>query len=128
MGLDKRVVFLEGVSDEELALLYNRAVLFAFPSLYEGFGLPPVEAMACGTPVVSSNAASLPEILGDAAFLVEPHDVGEWCAGLRQLLTGEEVRLALREKGRIRSQTFSGERQARETVAIYQHAVREQRG
>jgi len=74
LGLQNRTVFLEDVSDEELRILYSAASLFVFPSFYEGFGLPPLEAMACGTPVVASNTSSLPEVLGTAALLVDPRD------------------------------------------------------
>ena len=74
LGIANRVRFLDNIYDQELVLLYNAASLFAFPSLYEGFGLPLLEAMACGTPIIAANNSSIPEVVGDAALLIETKD------------------------------------------------------
>src|SRR5207244_2577183 len=93
------VVFLGRVPDAERDALLHRAVALVYPSLFEGFGLPPVEAMAAGTPVLASNVTSLPEVLGDAALLVDPRNVGAITEGLIHLATNPALRLDLREKG-----------------------------
>ena len=85
--LHKHVRFLGYLPDDTLAVLYRLAAVFVFPSLYEGFGLPPLEAMASGTPVVTSNVSSLPEVTGDAAVLVDPYDVDSIVDGMRRVLT-----------------------------------------
>jgi len=93
---------------------------FVFPSLEEGFGLPALEAMACGTPVVTSNLSSLPEVVGDAALLVNPFDVQEIANGIKRLLTDEQLKEALITKGFQRVKKFSWENTAKETLKIYQ--------
>ena len=120
MGLTDAVLFYEHVSDQDLAIFYNLAELFVFPSLYEGFGLPPLEAMACGTPVVCSNAASLPEVVGDAAIMVDPYDVEGLAEAMRQVLMDAELREELRRRGLKQARQFTWERTARETLAVYQ--------
>lgn len=105
--LDKYVRFLGFQSFETLAAVYRLARAFAFPSLYEGFGLPPLEAMACGTPVVTSNVSSLPEVAGGAALLVDPYDPDSIAAGLVRAVSDEETRAALIAKGRARARDFS---------------------
>lgn len=107
------------VEDGDLPALYHLADLFAYPSLYEGFGIPPLEAMAAGTPVVASNAAAIPEVLGDAALLVDPTDEDALAEGLRRALLSEGTRRELRERGRARAATFTWERTVRETLAVY---------
>jgi glycosyltransferase involved in cell wall biosynthesis len=111
------------VPDEDQALWYSSATVFAFPSRYEGFGLPLLEAMACGAPVVSSSASSLPEVVGDAGLLVDPSDVGGLSSALRQLLEDEPRRQALAMAGRARAQTFSWRRMASETVQVYREVL-----
>jgi glycosyltransferase involved in cell wall biosynthesis len=101
-------------------LLYAAATLFAFPSRYEGFGLPPLEAMACGTPVVASDASSLPEVLGDAALLVAPDDQAGWTAALWRGLADPTLRAVLRRRGLARAARFSYVHTARATMAIYE--------
>jgi glycosyltransferase involved in cell wall biosynthesis len=124
LGLESEVVFREGISDEELARWYSGAACFVLPSLYEGFGLPPVEAMACGCPVVVSTAGSLPEIAGGAALLVEPCDAGALPDAVRRTVTEAATRKELIDRGLRRAAEFSWERTARETLAVYA-AVRE---
>jgi glycosyltransferase involved in cell wall biosynthesis len=117
--LHKHVRFLGYLPDETLAILYRLAAVFAFPSLYEGFGLPPLEAMASGTPVVTSNVSSLPEVAGDAAVLVDPTDTGAIVEGLRRVLTDPALAAELRAKGLERAREFSWERSVSRTCAVY---------
>lgn len=114
------VQFLGRVDDDALARLYAHATAFVYPSLYEGFGLPPLEAMGYGTPVVASDRTSVPEVVGDAGITVDPTDVGALADALERVLSSEEVRECLRERGRQRFQEFSWERTARETLAMYE--------
>ncbi|NIO70471.1 MAG: glycosyltransferase, partial [Anaerolineae bacterium] len=99
--------------------LYSLAELFVYPSLYEGFGLPVLEAMACGTPVVCSNAASLPEVAGEAALLVPPGDAGRLVAAMRFALTDTGVRARLVAAGLTQARRFTWEEAARRTVEVY---------
>jgi glycosyltransferase involved in cell wall biosynthesis len=110
MGVRPDVRFFGFVPDRTLAALYRLASVFAFPSLYEGFGLPPLEAMACGTPVVTSRISSLPEVVGDAAVLVDPYSVEDIAEGLARVLGDREVRDRLVERGLLRVKSFSWER------------------
>ncbi len=117
------VVFVGFVPDEDLPALYSAADVFAFPSFYEGFGLPPLEAMACGTPVVVSDAASLPEVVGDAGLTVPPEDVDRLAEALAQLVTDEQQRARLREAGLARAATFTWERAAERMLAVYKQVA-----
>ena len=121
--LHKHVRFLGYLPDETLAILYRLAAVFVFPSLYEGFGLPPLEAMASGTPVVTSNVSSLPEVAGGAAVLVDPYDVGSIVAGVRLVLTNPAVANELRANGIERSREFSWERSVARTRDLYQEVA-----
>jgi len=121
--LHKHVRFLGYLPEETLAVMYRLAGLFVFPSLYEGFGLPPLEAMASGTPVVTSNVSSLPEVAGDAAILVDPHSPHAIADGIHRLLTDEELRRDLRLKGLARARQFSWEEAVRRVRAIYQEVA-----
>jgi len=122
-GLEDQVRNLGYVPQAELAALYQMATVFAFPSLYEGFGLPPLEAMACGTAVLTSRGSSLEEICGSAAHLVDPYDVADISAGLRTLLADDAYRDDLAARGRRREQQFSWSETARATAALYQQVV-----
>ncbi|MDD3824677.1 MAG: glycosyltransferase family 1 protein [Anaerolineae bacterium] len=123
--LDSRVHFVGRVSSEELLYLYNAAELLAHPAFYEGFGLPPLEAMACGLPVVVSNVASLPEVVGDAGLLIDPHDVDELTVNIWRVLNDDQLREEMREKGLRQAQRFSWDRAARETKEIYRLVIKE---
>jgi glycosyltransferase involved in cell wall biosynthesis len=121
--LHKHVRFLGYVSDETLAILYRLAEVFVFPSIYEGFGLPPLEAMASGTPVVTSNVSSLPEVTGDAAVLVNPHDTSSIVAGMRRVLSDPAFANQLRLKGPVRAREFSWERSVAKTHDLYRRVA-----
>ena len=119
-GLEKRTVVSEGsLSRREVNSLYSAAEAFVFPSLYEGFGLPVLEAMACGTPVITSNCSALPESAGDAAILVDPHDHDALAAAIRRLLDDEGLREELRVLGRERASRFTWAATARRTWSVY---------
>jgi len=118
-----RIVFLDYVPHQDLPHLYSEAALFVFPSLYEGFGLPPLEAMACGCPVIASNAASVPEVCGDAAYYVDPYDVESIAEGMRKVLTDEALRRNLIEKGLERAKLFSWEKSAKEHLKVFEEVL-----
>ena len=126
-GLERRVVFTGYVPEADLPALYSAADLFVFPSLYEGFGLPPLEAMACGTPVVCSNSSSLPEVVGDAAVTVDPYDVEALAQAMHRVLSDANLRDELRAKGLARTAQFTWERTARETWRVYEKVLGEGR-
>ncbi len=118
-GVRQDVRFFGFVPDRTLAALYRMASVFAFPSLYEGFGLPPLEAMACGTPVVTSRISSLPEVVGDAAVLVDPHSVDDIAAGIERVLCDDAFRADLVARGRARVSLFSWDRSVKAIHAGY---------
>jgi glycosyltransferase involved in cell wall biosynthesis len=120
----KNIRFLTDVSDEDLVFLYNSATLFVFPSRYEGFGLPLLEAMACGAPVVAADNSSIPEIAGNAALLVPTEDADEWTRTIARVLTDAALRSDLRQKGSARATQFSWTRCAQETLEVYEEAAR----
>ena len=109
---------------QDLPAWYNAADLFVFPSLYEGFGLPPLEAMACGTPVVTSNTSSLPEVVGEAALTVNPLDIAELSAAMGRVLSDPVLASGLRAAGLDWAATFTWERTASGTIAAYHAALR----
>ncbi|HJS57717.1 MAG TPA: glycosyltransferase family 1 protein [Vicinamibacteria bacterium] len=118
-GLRQEVRFFGFVPDRTLACLYRMASVFAFPSLYEGFGLPPLEAMACGAPVVTSRLSSLPEVVDDAALLVDPYSIEDIARGLTRVLTDDELRAQLVARGQTREQDFSWEKSVEKIHATY---------
>jgi glycosyltransferase involved in cell wall biosynthesis len=120
--LSEHVRLLGFVEPDEQALCYNAADLFVYPSLYEGFGLPVLEAMACGTPVVSSNAASLPEVVGDAGALVDPHDHRKLAEAMGHVLNDIHLRERFREAGLLRARGFTWEAMAQQTLGVYEQA------
>ena len=119
LGLERRVRFIGFVDDADLPALYSAATVFAYPSLYEGFGLPALEAMACGTPVIGSNVSSIPEVIGAAGLLVNPFDVDAIAAGLIGLLTDASAREAYRDAGVQRAAQFTWDSAARQLHSIY---------
>ncbi len=122
-GLRDRVIFTGFVEEEDLVLLYNRAALFIYPSLYEGFGLPPLEAMACGCPVIASNVTAMPEVLGDAALLVNPTSAHAMTEAMRALLRGDAQSDELRARGLRQVARYSWAHAAEQTRAVYEDAV-----
>lgn len=125
LGLQDEIIFTDYVEDEDLPAMYNAAKLFAFPSHYEGFGLPPLEAMACGTPVISSNTSSMPEVVGEAGVLLSPKELNAWVEAITNILNDEPRWQELRTKGLEQAKKFSWERCARETVAVYEQLARQ---
>jgi len=120
LKIDSRVNFIEGVDDEDdLVAFYNGAVALVLPSLWEGFGLPPLEAMACGTPVVTSNRGALPEVVGGAALMVDPERREEIASALEKIWGDRDLRLRLQEEGLKRAATFSWDKTARQSLAVY---------
>ena len=124
LDLEDDVIFLGRVESELLPVLYNGARLFVYPSIYEGFGLPVLEAMACGAPVITSNTSSLPEVAGDAAILVDPYDVTQIAAAMEQMLTDKDQRDTLKQRGLARSAQFTWEATARKTLKVYEDISR----
>ncbi|MBA2853108.1 glycosyltransferase involved in cell wall biosynthesis [Methanococcus maripaludis] len=120
LNLQNEVIFTGYVPDEDLPGLYNAADLFVYPSLYEGFGIPPLEAMACGTPVITSNTSSLPEVVGDAGITVNPYDVDELANKMHEVLTNEDLRNNMSKKGIERAKLFSWKKCAEEHLKVYE--------
>jgi glycosyltransferase involved in cell wall biosynthesis len=125
LGVQDRVRFTGFVPDDDLPTLISAASVLVMPSKYEGFGLPVLEAMACGTPVIISNRGSLPEIAGQAALVVDPDDAAELGSALARVWRDPGLRAALRHKGLARAAEFSWERCARETLVVYKRVLRE---
>ncbi len=123
IGANEAVQFIGYVPEEDKPALYAAASVFVFPSLYEGFGLPPLEALACGTPVLCANTSSLPEVVGDAGILLNPREVADWRAALRTILNDEARRQELRGRGLVQATQFSWSRTARETLDAYRKII-----
>jgi glycosyltransferase involved in cell wall biosynthesis len=123
LGLDNQVRFLEWVTTEDLVLLYNAASLFIFPSLYEGFGLPLLEAMACGTPVIAANNSSLPEIAGDAACFTDAGDASQMASMISNVLNDKALQNTLIARGFNRAASFSWENCALQTIEVYKQVA-----
>ncbi len=121
-GMEGQVDFLDYVPDAELPALLAACDAFVFPSLYEGFGLPPLEAMACGAPVICSNTSSLPEVVGEAALLVNPREVSEIAAAAERVITDRQLRDELRVRGLAQARKLTWARAAEETLAVYRRA------
>src|SRR5688572_7205838 len=121
--LHKHVRFFGFVPDATLAILYRLARVFVFPSLYEGFGLPPLEAMASGTPVITSNVSSLPEVAGDAAMLIDPYETDAIAGAMRRVLMDDRLRDDMRERGLARAREFSWGRSVRRVREIYDEVL-----
>lgn len=123
-GVGKKVLFTDYLGEEVLPALYTQARMLVFPSSYEGFGLPILEAMGCGTPVVCSRASSIPEVAGEAAFYVDPKNSDEFGVALKRVAEDEELRGALREKGFERVKKFTWGETVKKHIAVYKEAVR----
>ena len=122
-GIEKDVIFPGYIPDEDLPAIYSMADLFVYPSLYEGFGLSPLEAMACGCPVITSNTSSLPEVVGEAAIMVNPEDIEGLADAMCRVLTNNELRLKMKKQGIERAKMFSWERCAAETLEVYKNLI-----
>lgn len=127
LDLAQEVIFTGFVPDVDLPALYSLAEAFVFPSLYEGFGLPVLEAMACGTPVITSNVSSLPEVTGDAGLLINPLDEEQLAAAMRRLADDLDLQENLGQQGLARSAQFGWHRAAAETLDVYRHTMAKQR-
>lgn len=123
LGLANKVRFIDQVSDTDLVYFYNLAKVLVFPSLYEGFGLPPLEAMSCGTPVVCSNSAALPEVVGDGAFMADPYNVEALASAIEKVLEDHSFTEQLIKRGLARASEFSWERTARQTLEVYEQFI-----
>lgn len=125
LKLHDRVKIIGYVPENHVPILMNGAEVFVYPSIYEGFGLPPLEAMACGTPVISSNSSSLPEVIGDAGILFDPYDTDELTEKLSCLLSSESLKKEMSIRGEQRARMFSWEKTAKETLKVYYEAFNE---
>ncbi len=123
LGLGPKIFFAGFIDSADISAVYSGATVFAYPSLYEGFGLPILESMSCGTPVISSNTSSMPEVAGDAALLVDPTNVEELSSGLQLLLENESLRCEMINKGLARATLFSWEKCAQETLNVYHQVL-----
>jgi glycosyltransferase involved in cell wall biosynthesis len=122
--IETEVVFTGHLEYNQLPSIYHRASLLVFPSLYEGFGFPPLEAMACGIPVIASNISSIPEVVGDAGILLNPDNWQVWADTIYTVLTNKSLQLELRQKGINRAHQFSWEKTAQQTLTVYEQATR----
>jgi glycosyltransferase involved in cell wall biosynthesis len=119
LGLTGDVIFVEYITELDLACYYSSAALLAYPSLYEGFGFPLLEAMACGCPVVTSITSSLPEVVGEAGIMVNPYDTGGLAQAMRRVLTDDKLRDDMVRKGLEQAKKFSWEKAAEQTLEVY---------
>ena len=117
------VKMLGFTDDADLPALYRQSAVFAFPSLYEGFGLPPLEAMACGTPVIASSASSVPEAVGQAGLLIDPLDMQAWTTAIEQVLEDSDLRIRLISSGLAHSNQFTWERAAKQWLALLPNII-----
>ena len=120
LKIDSHVIFTGFVPEEHLPIFYNCCDTFIYPSFYEGFGLPPLEAMNCGTPVIASNLTSIPEVVGDGGILINPYDISEISFAIGNLLSNEKLRAELSSKALIRAKEFSWQNTARSTLKVYE--------
>jgi glycosyltransferase involved in cell wall biosynthesis len=122
-SLRSRVILTGYVPDEDLSAIYSGASVFVYPSLYEGFGLPPLEAMQCGVPVITSNTSSLPEVVGTAGILIDPQQGDELCQALLKVLSSAELQAQMSQKSLEQADRFSWEQCVEQTALIYRTAL-----
>lgn len=120
-GITEKIIFPGYIEDHDLACIYSGACVFVYPSLYEGFGLPPLEAMQCGVPVITSNNSSLPEVVGDAAIKIDPKSEEELCQAMLKVISSSDLQAELREKSIEQARKFSWSRCAKETLSVYEN-------
>jgi glycosyltransferase involved in cell wall biosynthesis len=123
LKLENDIIFTGQVAEKELPRYYNAADIFIFPSIYEGFGLPPLEAIACGCPVICTNSTSLPEVIGDAGIFINPDNTGELVTIIQEILNNKELREDLMNKGVERAKLFSWDKSAQETMVLYEKFI-----
>jgi len=123
LGLEKYIIFTGYIEDNEAPYLYSGASVYAFPSIYEGFGLPPLEAMSCGTPVVASDTSSIPEVVGNAGILLDPKDTESWVKALVRLLRNVDEQKRYSDKSLKQAQNFSWRKTAQATVDVYEELL-----
>jgi glycosyltransferase involved in cell wall biosynthesis len=123
LGLGRDVLFVPQIREEDKPDLYRASLVFCFPSTYEGFGFPALEAMACGIPVIASNATSIPEVVGDSACLLEPYDTAAWADALLTLADSPSQRESMRQRGLERAARFSWRCTAEQTVEVYREVL-----
>jgi glycosyltransferase involved in cell wall biosynthesis len=124
LKLENRVVFTGYAEEMDIPVLYSGATALTFPSLYEGFGFPPLEAMSCGCPVISSDTSSLPEVVGQAGILIPPKNEKIWAEKMVKVSKNEKIARELSEKGLIQAKKFSWEKTAKETVKVYEEVYK----
>ena len=117
------IIYLGYLSEQELAYLYNLANVFIYPSFYEGFGLPPLEAMACGTPVIVSRVSSMPEICGDAAYYVDPMKMSSISEAIYTVATNENLKNILKGKGLLQAEQYNWDKSAQEHLAVFREVM-----
>lgn len=125
LHLEQNIVFTGYVDSEDLPFLYNMALAFIYPSLYEGFGMPPLEAMSCGTPVISSSTSSIPEVVGEAGILVDPYQVNDLAAAISKVAGSVSLQDELSRKGLEHARLFSWRKCAEETLQVYRECIQE---
>ncbi|WP_369594570.1 glycosyltransferase family 4 protein [Lysinibacillus pakistanensis] len=123
LNLEQDIIFMGYIADEDLASIYSGASVFTFPSLYEGFGIPLLEAMQCEVPVVASNTSCIPEIVGEAALLVNPYDIELWAEKIYQVISSPILQMDLISKGKQQASKFSWEKVALDTLKVYKKVV-----
>ena len=123
LGISNSVIFTDFIPLEDLPIFYNGAEVLVYPSLYEGFGLPPLEAMACGTPVIASNVTSLPEVCRNSAILIDPNDIDELCYSMERVLTDSFLKLTMIERGLSTSNNYSWKNTALNTIKAYESII-----
>jgi glycosyltransferase involved in cell wall biosynthesis len=123
LGIEEKVKLIGRVGENDLPMWYSSCAVFAYPSLYEGFGLPPLEAMACGAPVVVSNITSLPEVIGDAGIMIQPTDTQALANALRRVLNDDALQTEMRAKSLARASNFTWQRTALRTVESYERTI-----